>query len=56
MTSNKLDKKLNRLGARITYFPLEQKFLVFKDYKSIGEFQDTREQAAIEAIKILKGD
>ena len=43
-------KQLAAIGARATYFPTEQKWMVFKDYEAITEFHETKRQAANAAI------
>ena len=43
-------KELAAIGARATYFPMEQKWMVFKDYEAITEFHDTKRQAANAAL------
>lgn len=43
-------KELAAIGARATYFPMEQKWMVFKDYKAITEFHNTKRQAANAAL------
>lgn len=44
-------KELAAIGARATYFPMEQKWMVFKDYEAITEFHNTKRQAANAAIE-----
>ena len=44
-------EELKTIGARATYFPMEQKWMVFKDNKAITEFHETKRQAANAALK-----
>lgn len=46
-------KELAKIGAHATYFPMEQKWMVFKNYESISSFHDTIRQAA---NSVLSGD
>jgi len=44
-------KQLAAIGSRATFFPMEQKWMVFKDCEAITEFHDTKRQAANAALK-----
>lgn len=39
-------KQLDAVGARATYFPVEERWMVFRDYLQISEFHHTIRQAA----------
>lgn len=43
-------KKLAAIGARATYFPMEEKWMVFKNYKAVTGFHPTIQSAAAEAL------
>jgi len=44
-------------GAFVTYFPMEGKYSACtKDYKDLGPFADSVEQAVAEALRILAGE
>lgn len=47
-------KQLAAIGARATYFPMEQKWMVFKDYEAITEFHNTKRQAANAALERIQ--
>lgn len=49
----KAQKDLAKFGARATYFPMEQKWQVFKDHRMVGKFQDSLPEAARLAIEIF---
>lgn len=42
-------------GARATYFPMEERWMVFKDYKPVTDFHSSKRLAANAAINILNG-
>ena len=41
------------VDARCTYFPMEQKYLVFVGYQAIGEMEDSKQGACNKAIELL---
>ncbi|HEY6020840.1 MAG TPA: hypothetical protein VIY48_13360 [Candidatus Paceibacterota bacterium] len=49
-------KELAAIGARATYFPMEEKWMVFKDCEPISKFHDTKRQAANAVLANNKGD
>ena len=53
---DRLRKRMESLcpGARCTYFPMEEKFSVWVNYKQITGDHSTRTDALMEAISILE--
>ena len=49
-------KRLKDAGASATYFPMEQKWLVFKGNRPVGEFKSTILEAANAYIASVKED
>ena len=47
---NRLHKELSLRGATATYFPVEERWMIFKDYKPVTEFHTTL-AGAVDAYK-----
>lgn len=42
----KATKELEDIGATVTYFPMEEKWMAFKDNQAITSFHGTKREAA----------
>lgn len=49
--SAKATQELKAIGAHATYFPVEDQWMVFKDYQPLTGFHGTKRQATNSALR-----